>query len=63
MSMVGFVLGLGDRHAENILIDTLTGDVVHVDFNVLFDKGETLRIPEVFFFEFFLKHFRLFHFD
>lgn len=47
MSIVGFVFGLGDRHAENILIDTLTGDVVHVDFNVLFDKGETLRIPEV----------------
>jgi serine/threonine-protein kinase ATR len=25
MSMVGFVLGLGDRHAENLLIDTMTG--------------------------------------
>lgn len=47
MSMVGFVLGLGDRHAENILIDTGTGDVMHVDFNILFNKGEFLRVPEV----------------
>jgi len=29
---------LGDRHCENILLDTNTGDVVHVDFNCLFDK-------------------------
>ncbi|KAI1725259.1 FAD binding domain-containing protein [Ditylenchus destructor] len=47
MSMVGFVLGLGDRHAENILLDTMTGDAVHVDFNLLFDKGELLKVPEV----------------
>lgn len=29
---------LGDRHCENILMDTNTGDVVHVDFNCLFEK-------------------------
>ncbi|KAI6024462.1 hypothetical protein EDC04DRAFT_2869391 [Pisolithus marmoratus] len=46
MSMVGFILGLGDRHCENILLDTNTGDVVHVDFNCLFDKGKTLETPE-----------------
>lgn len=38
MSMVGFILGLGDRHGENILLDTTCGDVVHVDFNCLFNK-------------------------
>lgn len=49
MSMIGYVLGyviltshsnrrLGDRHGENILFDTLTGDTVHVDLNCLFDK-------------------------
>jgi phosphatidylinositol kinase/protein kinase (PI-3 family) len=27
---------LGDRHGENILVDTTNGDVVHVDFNCLF---------------------------
>ncbi|VDL83624.1 unnamed protein product [Nippostrongylus brasiliensis] len=30
MSMIGFVLGLGDRHGENILIDVKEGGVVHV---------------------------------
>ncbi|EGO02217.1 hypothetical protein SERLA73DRAFT_104608 [Serpula lacrymans var. lacrymans S7.3] len=46
MSMVGFILGLGDRHCENILLDTNTGDAVHVDFNCLFEKGKTLETPE-----------------
>jgi hypothetical protein len=30
---------LGDRHGENILFDSSTGDTVHVDFNCLFDKA------------------------
>uniref|UniRef100_A0A3Q3RIZ1 Serine/threonine-protein kinase ATR n=1 Tax=Mastacembelus armatus TaxID=205130 RepID=A0A3Q3RIZ1_9TELE len=47
MSMVGYVLGLGDRHGENILFDSLTGECVHVDFNCLFNKGETFDVPEV----------------
>jgi Phosphatidylinositol 3- and 4-kinase len=38
---------LGDRHCENILLDTTTGDVVHVDFNMLFWKGTTLAVKEV----------------
>ncbi|CAA7258548.1 unnamed protein product [Cyclocybe aegerita] len=46
MSMVGFILGLGDRHCENILLDTNSGDVVHVDFNCLFEKGKLLETPE-----------------
>ena len=46
MSMVGFVLGLGDRHGENILFDETTGDAVHVDFNCLFEKGHTFDKPE-----------------
>lgn len=32
---------LGDRHGENILIDTTNGDVVHVDFNCLFGMVST----------------------
>ncbi|XP_049596564.1 serine/threonine-protein kinase ATR [Syngnathus scovelli] len=47
MSMVGYILGLGDRHGENILFDSFTGDCVHVDFNCLFNKGETFDVPEV----------------
>ncbi|EPQ30215.1 uncharacterized protein PFL1_02331 [Pseudozyma flocculosa PF-1] len=46
MSMVGFVLGLGDRHGENILFDASSGDTVHVDLNCLFDKGQKFEIPE-----------------
>ncbi|KZW04164.1 hypothetical protein EXIGLDRAFT_758462 [Exidia glandulosa HHB12029] len=46
ISIVGAMLGLGDRHSENILLDILTGDVVHVDFNCLFEKGKLLDIPE-----------------
>ena len=44
--MVGYVLGLGDRHGENILFDSKTGDCFHVDFNCLFNKGETFECPE-----------------
>ncbi|KAG8580917.1 hypothetical protein GDO81_007479 [Engystomops pustulosus] len=47
MSMVGYILGLGDRHGENILFDSLTGESVHVDFNCLFNKGETFEVPEI----------------
>ena len=45
-SMVGHVVGLGDRHGENILFDCQTGDAVHVDFACLFDKGLELEMPE-----------------
>lgn len=35
-AMVGHVLGLGDRHGENIMIDTLTGATdLHDRANVL----------------------------
>lgn len=46
MSMVGHVLGLGDRHGENILFEEGTGGILHVDFNCLFDKGLTFEKPE-----------------
>jgi serine/threonine-protein kinase ATR len=46
MSMVGYVVGLGDRHGENILLDELTGEILHVDLNCLFEKGKDFEIPE-----------------
>ncbi|EDQ91704.1 uncharacterized protein MONBRDRAFT_14645 [Monosiga brevicollis MX1] len=49
MSMLGYVahaLGLGDRHYENIMLDTTDGKVMHVDFDVIFEKGKTLRVKE-----------------
>jgi serine/threonine-protein kinase ATR len=47
MSIVGHVLGLGDRHGENILFEEGNGGTFHVDFNCLFDKGLTFERPEV----------------
>jgi serine/threonine-protein kinase ATR len=47
MSMTGHMLGLGDRHGENILLEESTGGVFHVDFNCLFDKGLTFEKPEL----------------
>ncbi|KAL5704997.1 non-specific serine/threonine protein kinase [Ranunculus cassubicifolius] len=47
MSIVGHVLGLGDRHLDNVLLDFCSGDVVHIDYNVCFDKGRRLKIPEI----------------
>lgn len=36
MSMVGYLVGLGDRHGENILFDQNTGACLHVDLNWYF---------------------------
>lgn len=46
ISMAGYIIGLGDRHLDNILVDTKTGRTVHVDFNLLFHQGEGLQVPE-----------------
>jgi len=46
-SMVGFVVGLGDRHTENMLFDSTTGACVLVDFACMFNKGESLKVPEM----------------
>lgn len=47
MSIVGHVLGLGDRHGENVLFEEGNGGTLHVDFNCLFDKGLTFEKPEL----------------
>ena len=46
-SMVGHILGLGDRHLNNILMDQATGEIVHIDFGIAFDKGKILPTPEL----------------
>lgn len=45
-SMVGHILGLGDRHCNNILLDEFTGEPIHIDLGVAFDQGKRLPIPE-----------------
>jgi len=37
MSMVGYVLGLGDRHPSNLMLDRHTGKVIHIDFGDCFE--------------------------
>ena len=45
-SIVGHMLGIGDRHAQNILIHQKTGEVVHIDFGIVFEQGRELPTPE-----------------
>lgn len=45
-SMVGYVVGLGDRHSMNILLDQVTAEVVHIDLGVAFEQGLMLKTPE-----------------
>lgn len=37
MSMVGYILGLGDRHPSNIMLERQTGKIVHIDFGDCFE--------------------------
>ena len=46
ISILGYVLGLGDRHGHNILLDEQTGEVVHIDLGVAFEAGRVLPVPE-----------------
>lgn len=39
MSMVGYILGLGDRHPSNILLDRFSGKIVHIDFGDCFESA------------------------
>lgn len=47
ISVLGHVLGLGDRHCHNILLDEKSGEVVHIDLGVSFEAGRVLPVPEV----------------
>ncbi|XP_073048618.1 serine/threonine-protein kinase ATM isoform X38 [Primulina eburnea] len=45
-SMVGYIVGLGDRHSMNVLIDQSSAEVVHIDLGVAFEQGLMLKTPE-----------------
>ncbi|KAI5712935.1 hypothetical protein M8J76_001885 [Diaphorina citri] len=45
-SMIGYILGLGDRHLNNILINLKTAQVIHIDFGIAFEQGLILPTPE-----------------
>eukprot|EP00743_Colponemidia_sp_Colp-15_P008934 GILK01009748.1.p1 GENE.GILK01009748.1~~GILK01009748.1.p1 ORF type:complete len:1463 (+),score=312.38 GILK01009748.1:308-4390(+) len=46
-SSVAYVLGIGDRHLENFLLDTTDGGLLGIDFGVAFGSGLALRVPEL----------------
>uniref|UniRef100_I3M4C5 Serine-protein kinase ATM n=1 Tax=Ictidomys tridecemlineatus TaxID=43179 RepID=I3M4C5_ICTTR len=45
-SIVGYILGLGDRHVQNILINEQSAELVHIDLGVAFEQGKILPTPE-----------------
>ncbi|CAL4086221.1 unnamed protein product, partial [Meganyctiphanes norvegica] len=47
MSMVGYVLGLGDRHPSNLMLDQQSGKIIHIDFGDCFEVAITReKFPE-----------------
>eukprot|EP01059_Diplonema_ambulator_P003629 TRINITY_DN13342_c0_g1_i3.p1 TRINITY_DN13342_c0_g1~~TRINITY_DN13342_c0_g1_i3.p1 ORF type:complete len:2822 (+),score=973.50 TRINITY_DN13342_c0_g1_i3:85-8550(+) len=47
MSMVGYILGLGDRHPSNLMLDNMSGKVVHIDFGDCFEVAmQRDKFPE-----------------
>ncbi|ORC93845.1 phosphatidylinositol 3-kinase tor [Trypanosoma theileri] len=46
-SVVGYILGLGDRHPNNIMIQRTSGLIVHIDFGDCFEVAMTRdKFPE-----------------
>eukprot|EP00897_Mesotaenium_endlicherianum_P005918 jgi/Mesen1/5354/ME000267S04502 len=39
MSMVGYLLGLGDRHPSNLMLDRYSGKIIHIDFGDCFEAS------------------------
>lgn len=47
MSIVGYILGLGDRHLSNLMLENTTGKIVHIDFGDCFETASRReKLPE-----------------
>jgi serine/threonine-protein kinase mTOR len=47
MSMVGYILGLGDRHPNNLLLNRNSGQIIHIDFGDCFEQAKLRSVhPE-----------------
>jgi hypothetical protein len=44
---VGYLVGLGDRHSANILMDKKSAEVIQIDLGCAFEQGKTLSTPEM----------------
>lgn len=47
MSIIGYLIGVGDRHLDNIMLNRNTGMIMHIDFDCMFEKGKKLSVPEI----------------
>ncbi|PVU89723.1 hypothetical protein BB561_005189 [Smittium simulii] len=46
-SIICWLLGIGDRHSQNLLISERTCEIVHIDLGVAFNMGSLLPVPEL----------------
>ena len=46
-SVFCYMIQLGDRHFDNILITTDKCTIIHIDFDCIFSKGKVLPVPEI----------------
>jgi FKBP12-rapamycin complex-associated protein len=47
MSMAGYILGLGDRHPSNLMLERPSGKIIHIDFGDCFDVAmQREKYPE-----------------
>lgn len=46
-SVFGYMIGLGDRHLENHLLSFDSGDFISIDYQICFNQGQALKVPEI----------------
>ena len=46
-SAVGWIMSIGDRHAQNCLVSSVTGESIAIDFGYSFGATAFLPIPEL----------------
>lgn len=47
MNIAHWLLGIGDRHLSNILVDVKTGRLIGIDFGIAFGAAANLIVPEL----------------
>lgn len=46
-SIASYLIGVGDRHLDNFLVDITDGEVFGIDFGIAFGSGVQLAMPEL----------------